>query len=87
MEICTDRKIYSNGQVYPGGAFTFYDYSKKNILSNEIDLKNFIKEETKKEVRNNLDSALIFNYIQQLEKENKDLKNLLKEKFGYLIEE
>ena len=47
-------------------------------------MKEFIKEETQKEIMNNLDSSLIFIYIQKLEKQNEEMKKILKEKYGYL---
>ena len=42
-------------------------------------LKNIIKEETQKQIMNNLDSSLIFTYINNLEEENKKLKNIIKD--------
>lgn len=49
-------------------------------------LRKIANEEIKKVILADIDSALIFTYIQTLEKQNKELKKILKERFGYLYE-
>lgn len=51
----------------------------------EEEIRNVLREQIKNEINLNLDSALIFTYVQSLEKENEELKNILKERFGYQI--
>ena len=52
----------------------------------EDKFRKIAKEEITKAIMQNIDSTLIFSYIQALEKENKALKEILKERFGYLYE-
>lgn len=44
------------------------------------ELRKFIREETIKEIGNNMNSALIYGYVSRLEKENEELKNKLEGK-------
>ena len=46
-------------------------------MSNNL-IKEIIQEAFKENIMNNLDSAIIFKYIQELEQENKQLKDKLK---------
>lgn len=47
---------------------------------NEEELRKIAQEEISKQIMCNLDSALIFKYIQNLEEENKNLKRQLENK-------
>ena len=46
---------------------------------NEEELRKIAKEEMSKSIMDNLDGGLIFTYITNLEKENQELKEKIKE--------
>jgi len=52
---------------------------------NEEEIRKMLNTEIKKEIKLNLDSALIFTYVQALEKENAELKQILRERYGYMV--
>ena len=52
----------------------------------EEELRKIANEEMKKIIMTDIDSSIIFTYIQTLEKQNKEMKQILKERYGYLYE-
>jgi hypothetical protein len=51
----------------------------------EEEIRKMLNTEIKKEIKLNLDSTLIFIYVQALEKENAELKQILRERYGYMV--